>query len=572
MGWQDAPVVQATSSGGWRSAPIVPEDGFNAEAAADTVVDVAKNIGAGALSGAANIGATLMWPVDKLTDYVRGDRTQTMSGIVKGEKPLSRNEERRQKLREFFSENVTPESNAFRLAELGSEIAGTAGVGGAIAGGVRAGGAALAPASQAIPKLASAIESGGFKLGSPAAQTVGGRLLDLGTRAAGGAVAGGSAAGLINPEYATTGAMLGAVLPVGVMGAGAAGRGIRNAVTGGQVSPEVQALYAKAQQYGIDIPADRIASSRPLNAAAASLEYVPFSGRTASLDAMRKQFDTALSRTVGQNTPNVAEALRRAETQLGNAFEQTLTQNGVKYDQQLLQKLVGNLDEARVELGANSKEYARLVDITNDMFDRAKQTAGGALEMDGQAAYHIKKVLDRIGDSADTSLAYHARQMKASLMDALDRSLGPRQAAEFAKVRQQYGNMLTLQGMVPHGAEGSVSPARLASAKGLRGELSDLADIAGQFLKTRESPHGAMQRVVLGAGAGGLALGAPAAIPYLAAGAAAGRVGNAALNSPKVKDLLLRSAAAPTYDALSAPAGRTALYDLISQGSQAGQR
>lgn len=552
---------QGTQKGPWEAygggASQQPESegaGFNPQAALDTVVDTAKNIGSGALSGAANIGATLAAPVDLLIGGVPAVK------------------DRREKLRSFFMENADTGSNAFRLGELGSEIAGTAGVGGAISKVLGGAGRALLPNSRFIPKLASAVESGGFKLGTPSAGTVGERLLDLGTRAAGGAVAGGAAAGLINPENAATGAVIGGALPVGVLGAGATGRGLRNAITGGQVSPEVQSLYAKAQQYGIDIPADRIANSRPLNAAAASLEYMPFSGRTASLDAMRKQFDTALSRTVGQNTSNVAEALRRAETQLGAAFEQTLTQNGVKYDNALLRKLVDNLDEARLELGANSKEYARLVDITNDMFDRAKQTAGGALEMDGQAAYHIKKVLDRIGDSADTSLAYHARQMKTSLMDALDRSLGPQKAAEFAKVRQQYGNMLTLQGMVPHGAEGSVSPARLAAAKGLRGELSDLADIAGQFLKTRESPHGAMQRVVLGAGAGGFALGSPAAIPYIALGAAAGRTGNAALNSPIVKDLLLRQPTATSYDALASPAGRTLIYDLLSQGSQAGQR
>lgn len=37
-------------------------------------------------------------------------------------------------------------------------------------------------------------------------------------------------------------------------------------------------------------------------------------------------------------------------------------------------------------------------------------------------------------------------------------------------------------------------------------ELQDLADISAQFLRTRESPHGAMQRVVLERGHLGMVL------------------------------------------------------------------
>jgi hypothetical protein len=71
--------------------------------------------------------------------------------------------------------------------------------------------------------------------------------------------------------------------------------------------------------------------------------------------------------------------------------------------------------------------------------------------------------------------------------------------------------------------------------------LQDLADIAAQFVKTRESPHGAAQRVVLG----GMGLGAATAtgaLPVLAGGIAAGRAANTALNSNALKALMLDQA------------------------------
>lgn len=545
------------------------KEGVNWDALKDTVIDTGKNIGLGALSGAANIGATLLAPYDYVKDKITGRGNQTISGLVSGEKPMSSNEERRAQLRSFFTENATPESNAFRLGELGSEIAGTAGIGGAIAKGVRAGGGLLGATGHIIPKLASAIETGGFRLGTPAATTLAGKAVDIGLRTAGGAIAGGATAGLVNPEQAGTGAVLGAALPVAVMAAGAAGRGVRNALTN-EVAPEVAQLYNVAKtKYGIDIPADRIANSRPMNALASSLEYVPLSGRQATNERMMSQLNAALSKTVGETGDNVVAALKRAETNLGTKFEQTLTTNGVKYDKPLLDDMVRNLDEARIEL--TKDQYKRIEAITNHIFDKANRTAAGTLELDGQAAYNIKKMLDRMGDSADSSLAYHARELKRSLMDGLDRSLGTQAAQEFKTLRSQYGNMLDLQGMVTRGAEGGVSIGRLAGNKNVRGDVAELADIAAQFVRAREGAHGAAQRVGLAAGAGA-ALANPGAIPVIAGGMAAGRATNAALNSQTVKDLILRTPQQSTYPLLSDPTGRATLYNLLSPSSQAAQQ
>jgi hypothetical protein len=163
----------------------------------------------GALKGASDIGATLLSPVDfALNKLGITDKT---------------NKERREQLKQFFSENADPESVGFKVGEIGTQIAGTAGVGGVLAKGAQAVGAA--------PKIASALQSGGFSLGSPAATTVGGKAADMALRMGAGGATGAAMTGMVDPENMGTGAALGAALPPAVGVAGAVGRGIKNLAT-----------------------------------------------------------------------------------------------------------------------------------------------------------------------------------------------------------------------------------------------------------------------------------------------------------------------------------------------------
>jgi hypothetical protein len=155
--------------------------------------------------------------------------------------------------------------------------------------------------------------------------------------------------------------------------------------------------------------------------------------------------------------------------------------------------------------------------------------------IDGRAAYNIKKTLDRISNR-NTPEAFYARDLKKTLMGALDRSLGPEKAEGFKLLRQQYGNMLDLEGVAQRG--GGISAAKLANLPSkVNPQLDELADISATFLKTRESPHGAAQRVIMGT------LAAPAAyatgmVPALVGGMALGRTANTALNSNMLKGLM----------------------------------
>lgn len=483
-----------------------------------------RSFAEGALTGAAGIGNTLLAPVKAGAKMVGADGIADYLDRIPG-------------AMDFLAQENSENPLSFGAGKLGSEIAMTAPVGGLIGKGIAKVAPLAGKAAPIVNKLASATSSGGMRLGGPAATTALGRAGNMGLRVTGGAVSGGASAGLVDPSSAGAGAMIGGAIPGGVALAGAAGRGIRNSLA---VSPEVARLAEKAKELGIDIPVDRIASSKPLNALAASLEYLPFSGRAATSENMGKQLNTALSRTFGQNSDNLTAALDRASADLGGKFDAVLRSNSVKMTPAFKSALAEAEDQATNELGPDAasiiqKQIAQL------------QTKGMAGEIDGQAAYNIKKSLDRIG-SGKSDAAFYARDLKRKLMDALNDSLGPVEAESFSRVRSQYGNMLDIDKLVQNGAEGGVSAAKLGNLRNIRSpQLQELADISAQFLKTRESPHGALQRLVIGGTAGSIG-GATAglgALPYLGAAAVAGRGANATLNSNALRNVLINSAKAP---------------------------
>ena len=458
------------------------------------------NLAAGAVRGAGSIGATLLAPFDVAKDALAG------KGLS-----LESNRERRKAMDEGLGMmGAETDSLLYKGGKLAGEIAGTAGAGGAVANVLGRTGMVSAPAL-------AAIRTSGFT--APGA--------GIGTRMAGGAVTGAASAGLVNPEDAGMGAMVGGVLPGATKLAGMAGRGVGNALRGPAVTPEVAALAKRAATLGIDIPADRIAQSKPLDALASGLNYVPFSGRAGTEARMSEQLNRALSKTFGQDSSNVTQALRKADGVLGAKFDSFLRSNTVRVDQRFMEDLADAANMALKELPGDQAKV-----IGNQVDEIIAKAGSGAI--DGQAAYNIKRTLDRIG-ARNSPEAWYALDLKKKLMEALNRSVGQAEAKGFAELRQQYGAMLDLQKLAKNGAEGEISVARLANMKNIRNpQMQELADIAAQFVKPREGQHGAMQRAVVGPGA------AAAAGPGgLLGGAAVGRGLNAALNSNAARGLLL---------------------------------
>jgi hypothetical protein len=423
------------------------------------------------------------------------------------------------------------DSLTYKGGKIGAEIAGTAGMGGVLAKPVQALAASRygAGVEPILDGVARGLQTGGFRVGELAGTGAG-----TATRIGTGALTGGASAGLVSPGDTGAGVVIGGGLPGLAQVAGKAGSAIRSSLTP-EVSPEVRALAQRAQELGIQIPADRLTNSRPLNAAASSLSYLPGSGRAATEEAMSSQLNKALSKTFGQDSSNVTMALRKAESVLGGQFDDVLKNNAVRVDQQFMEELAESANRASRELGSDGAGI--IGKQVEDIIAKA-----GTGQIDGQAAYNVKKTLDRIGQR-NTPEAFYANDLKKSLMGALNRSLGPDQAAAFAETRKQYGAMLDLQRLAKNGAEGEVSVARLANMRNIHNpQMQELADIAAQFVKPREGAHGSAQRVF---GAGGLLgagaiVGGPVGAAVAAAGGmAGGRAANGLLNSNAARSFVL---------------------------------
>jgi Transglycosylase SLT domain len=443
-----------------------------------------KDIGMGALQGAANIGTTLMRPFDSDQETAA----------------------RKQKLSDFFKENSNPNSVEFKGGNLASEVAGTAPLGGII-------GKAVSPV---LPGLGQAISRGGF---ANIPKTLG----ELAKNVAGGAISGGATTSLVNPEDAAIGAMIGGALP----GLTQAASPLMNKL-GNALSPEVKALARQAQNAGIDIPADKLLNSRPLNAIASSLNYVPLSGRQATEEKLLNQLNSALSRTMGENTPNINQALQSAKGNLGNKFDSALSHSAVQIDNTMLDKL------SELSMNARNELLPEQYKLVNKQIDSLLSAAQGDA-IPGKMAYNIKKTFDRMQKTGDSSIKHYAGELKSALLDAYERT---NPGSNLKQLRGQYSNYAKLSRLAKNGAEGSITPASIANLKGAKSkDLQTLSDMAAQFLRTQESPHGAAQRIMLG-GLGAAASPFGLAAPFAGA-VAGGRALNSALNSKTLRELMI---------------------------------
>lgn len=292
--------VQAATANPWDRDPLVGAVSGSAPRTAEprgflgSAVDATQNLLAGGIRGAGGIGATLLAPTDYLSDK------------FVGRPGGSANAERRATIESAANSLAAdPKALNFQAGKLGTEIAGTLGVGGALAAPVRAAAPLFPSATNALLKLASSLSSGGAVLGGAPGSTVaqGGQNMLL--RMLGGGVNGGISAGLVDPGAARAGAAIGAAVPPVLRVAGAVGGAINGAVRG---------VWDMASQKGHQRIAENIlrASATDPQAAAAALakvgSVVPGSAPTVAQAAMDPGL-AQLERTL-LNNPQTAPGLQ----------------------------------------------------------------------------------------------------------------------------------------------------------------------------------------------------------------------------------------------------------------------
>nr|WIE92057.1 hypothetical protein P9270_002275 [Mesorhizobium sp. WSM4875] len=272
----------------------------------------------------------------------------------------------------------------------------------------------------------------------------------------------------------------------------------------------------------------------------------------------------------GRATPDNMAALR---DNLGQEFEAISSRNTLTADPQL-----GN------DIGATLNRYDKLLEaqqkpiingLADDIVSRL-QANGGKLA--GTEYQVIRSDLSRASASTgNPTLAAAFRGLRDALDGAMDRSISPEDAARWAELRGQYGNMKVLQRAATGGGEesglGIISPAQLRVAasgdrEGFATGASDFTDLAkaGQAVLSKLPNSGTAARsairnlgLPLSAGIGGAVAGIPGAI----AGMAVPRVAGSVLLSRPGQAYLGNQLAAGATDPLT----NAVLAVLARQGS-----
>lgn len=445
------------------------------------------NAGAGAVRGAGSIGATLMWPIDKATDLIEGDRAPNVSGLVTGKQPLSRNEERRQDMTNALDTmGADTNSLAFGAGKLGGEIAGTAGAGGAVANLL----GKLPGVATAVPGVLNALRTGGMSTGQQVGPGAINALKDIGARVVGGAVSGGASAGLVNPEDAGMGAALGGALPVVTKVAGAVGEKVGNVLRGPDQSADLAAAIQGARGSGYVIPPTQA------NPTLGNRLLEGFSGKitTAQNASAKNQVVTnakaATAIGLPADTKITPDVLKNVRDQAGAAYDAIgnagVVTPGKAYDAALDAIAAPHVKAAQGFPNAKPSPVLDLVDqLRAPNFDASSAVA---------KIKELRTAADDAFRSGNTDIARASKSASKALEDTLEAHLaasGNTQVLDdFRAARQLIAKTYSVEKAL-NSTTGAVDARKLASqlAKGkpLSGELKEAAEFGARFPKAAQT-------------------------------------------------------------------------------------
>lgn len=378
----------------------------------------AGNLLAGAVRGAGSIGATLLAPIDAAARAAgiqnsfigRDDRRTGMDDALQ-------------------TMGADTDSLAYGAGKIGAEIAGTAGVGGALAKGL-----AFAP------KLAASVASGGMF--APGA--------NMATRMAGGAVTGGASAALVNPDDMAMGAAIGAALPPVVKGAGVLGSKVAGkvneaflsenaaqarkiaSIAGAKTKDEIEAIRAalstpRPSNIGVDLTVPQILQTEGVSQLQRSLQNIGDNTIGQRLTAQQQAMQSALNRVapVGDTVQNVAQ-------DVGNSISQF----------------------AKDGEAAKSRQVGQMFDNV-DPFGEARFNLPIA-QMEAEQAKYLGRGIFGMGSKANEAIGT-AKAIGTETVEALKPEKVAREQTLLQAVKQA----------------GGINPKSLSSL-GLRGEIDDL--------------------------------------------------------------------------------------------------
>jgi hypothetical protein len=488
---------------------LLPDVPAKAKAADDAPGGVAS-FGAGLGRGFGSTVLTLQQYLGKAlagADDLVGSRQPTLSSLITGKGPdRSFVGKAGQWLiddavagKDKLTAELAPYEKAHPIAagagDVGGGIAATWPVGGILGKGITSLSELpqLARAAPQLAKLAKAAETSGLKTGAPLAAdaTLAARAADLATRSAGGALTGATSAALAAPDHVERGAVLGALLPPGLIATAKfmryggkvaqsvvqpftetgqdaiAARIIQKFGSGGPMAVDAAELVpgslptlaeatgnagiATLQRGVRDLRPNAFAEREAGNAAARTSAFDQLAGDTAAIDAAAAARGNAADALYGRAF--AADGMRRGLAQEAQATRAPFSGVG----------LSGAADDLATP---GLRELASRPMFQSAMEDAKRLAANKGVKLDDplqslEGLHYIKLALDDALNPAAKSAM--GRNASAAVMDMRDKLAG-----ELAQVSPLYGTARqTFAGMSqPINAMEALQGLRLTDARG----------------------------------------------------------------------------------------------------------
>jgi len=386
-------------------------------------------------------------------------------------------------------------------------------------------------------------------------QIAGPGMAASGTRLAGavlpttfrGAAAQGAALGTLQPvasdENRLANAGMGAAAGIGGKAAGNALGALGNRAAN-SIDPVKRAAARAAQRAGIPLHAAQVSDSIPAKTAASMGKYLPFSGAAAAGQRQQTAFNRAVGRTFGEDKEQLTDdVIQSARQKIGAEFNAIYARNDVPIDPNTVRRLVALENSLSRRLTTDESK------VLGAQLDDILQEAAGTGAMTGQKYQALRTQImkaespDRIGSAV--------KELRRELDDIAAQAVGPQDAAMLKKIRGQWANLKTTEGMLKQvaGAGGDVKPSAIwpAIRKGSTKEMRDLGRLGQVLLKDPIPDSGTAGRnLLVGLMTGGGVAGGAGAIAPMVGGTLAGATVGRIANSNKLAEFMLRSNAGAT--------------------------
>lgn len=252
-------------------------------------------------------------------------------------------------------------------------------------------------------------------------------------------------------------------------------------------TPEIEAAINK---YGIPLRAGQTSNSKFVRYVDSQIGNLPGTGQAASNAAQQTAFNRAVAGTFGESAEKITPAvMQSAKDRIGAGLNAIESAHNVS-----LAPVLPDIQQiaAKAQGGLTSEEFGVVKRVLNGVL----QNIGPNGEISGTTFGNLvghNSPLNVAVNSQNGNVRSIATEIKGALQDALQQSLPQDVAKDYAALRLQYKNLMTVAPLVNRGTPGDISPALLQSVANRSfkqnafrgaGDLGELGDIGQTFLKS----------------------------------------------------------------------------------------